>query len=310
MTEMSSNGDQPRRGGPWTAGRRWCSPQQRSGGYAGAVHRTALRLLTVAALVFVPLGCGDGGSDSTRLAHIHGLGVDPADGRLYVASHRGLFVATGEGSPQQISDRALDLMGFTVSGPNEFLSSGHPATGDIPSNMGVLESLDAGKTWSVVSLSGAVDFHAMEVKHGRIYGYDSRSSRIMVTTDRLTWDRRASGAVLDVAVSPTDPDVLLVTTPQGLARSTSGGLRFDAVPTAPELDWIDWPDTGTVVGVTADGSTYLSGDGGTTWEPRSTVAGVPQALTVAADGTIYIASGDAIYRSDDRGATFTVFQEL
>ena len=40
------------------------------------------------------------------------------------------------------------------------------------------------------------------------------------------------------------------------------------------------------------------------------IMGNDLALTVAADGTIYIASGDAIYRSDDRGATFTVFQEL
>ncbi|MFJ3954758.1 hypothetical protein ACIPXV_32810 [Streptomyces libani] len=62
------------------------------------------------------------------LSHIHGLGVDPADGQLYVATHGGVIAVADDGSSQRVSDTA-DYMGFTVAGPKTFLGSGHPAEG-------------------------------------------------------------------------------------------------------------------------------------------------------------------------------------
>jgi hypothetical protein len=59
--------------------------------------------------------------------HVHGLGINPKDGALFVATHTGLFRA-GEGEPKatRVADRFQDTMGFTVVGPNRFLGSGHP----------------------------------------------------------------------------------------------------------------------------------------------------------------------------------------
>ena len=80
-------------------------------------------------------GCGDqAGPDRPAAAisdpgpvHVHGLGVDPADGALFVATHTGLFrAAAGEQRAQRVAGRYQDTMGFAVVGPGRFLGSGHP----------------------------------------------------------------------------------------------------------------------------------------------------------------------------------------
>jgi hypothetical protein len=77
--------------------------------------------------------CGSGGDadqpgqlNQPALEHVHGLGVNPADGKLYVASHHGVFRVDGQGDAEQIARRTQDFMGFTIVGPNHFLASGHP----------------------------------------------------------------------------------------------------------------------------------------------------------------------------------------
>ncbi|MEV4334277.1 hypothetical protein AB0K02_27730 [Streptomyces sp. NPDC049597] len=61
------------------------------------------------------------------LSHIHGLGIDPADGRLYVATHEGIFTPGKDGKAQLVGDSKDDFMGFAVAKAKTFLASGHPA---------------------------------------------------------------------------------------------------------------------------------------------------------------------------------------
>lgn len=63
-------------------------------------------------------------ADETALGHVHGLGVDPGDNTLYVASHFGVFRVTDDGERQRVADRWQDTMGFAVIGPGHFLGSG------------------------------------------------------------------------------------------------------------------------------------------------------------------------------------------
>jgi len=62
----------------------------------------------------------------TGLMHVHGLGVDPADGMLYAATHSGLFRVPEQGRAERVANRAQDTMGFAVAGPGRFIGSGHP----------------------------------------------------------------------------------------------------------------------------------------------------------------------------------------
>ncbi|MFC4003675.1 F510_1955 family glycosylhydrolase [Prauserella oleivorans] len=245
------------------------------------------------------------------LAHVHGLGVDPADGTLYAATHHGVFRLPENGGPERVADRQQDTMGFTIVGPRHFLGSGHPGPNEnLPDHLGLIESTDAGQTWRSLSLEGEADFHALEAKHDLVYGYDSQTQRLMVTANRRDWDRRASLALADFTVHPADANVLLATTQDGPARSTDGGRTFTAMPGAPVLLLLDWPAENTLVGVDPNGAVHTSDNGGQSWTARGRVSGAPQALATNGPSEIYVATETGIHASDDGGRTFTLRQPL
>ena len=57
---------------------------------------------------------------------VHGLGLNPADGDLYTATHFGLFRVAADGVAERVGESLQDTMGFTVVGPDRFVASGHP----------------------------------------------------------------------------------------------------------------------------------------------------------------------------------------
>jgi len=241
------------------------------------------------------------------VAHVHGLGVDPADGTFYAATHHGLFRIPEKGTATRVANRYQDTMGFTVAGPRHFLGSGHPdQREDKPSKLGLIESTDAGQTWRSLSLSGQADFHALEYRHDTVYGYDSGTGQLMVSTDRRNWDHRAKLAMGDLAVSPDDADTILATTEQGLARSTDGGRSFTRVANAPGLLVLAWPTADALFGISSDGVVHHSPDGGRTWQTGGTVEGQPEAVTAPDGNRLYVATRTGIYASTDGGKTFTL----
>lgn len=79
---------------------------------------------------------------------VHGLGVNPADGDVYAATHFGPGRVPQDGEAHRVGDTAHDLMGFTVVGPDDFVASGHPVmTDELPPLLGLIATTDAGKTW-------------------------------------------------------------------------------------------------------------------------------------------------------------------
>ena len=277
------------------------------------------RVATAGAAVLVLAGCAGGSGQATAgrspspsaadevgFGHVHGLGVNPGDGDLYAATHYGLWriPTRGQGAMVRVADRYQDTMGFTVAGPDRFLGSGHPdPREDLPPLLGLVESRDRGQTWAPVSLLGQVDFHALEAKHGHVYGYDSTSGTVLVSGDGRAWARRARLPLRDLTVHPDNPDTVLAAAPRGLLRSTDQGRTFTAVPGAPQLVVLDWAD-GHLLGVAADGAVWASGDGGATWDRRGSL-GEPHALAVTGDGTVYAADDTGVHASTDAGRTFT-----
>ena len=242
-------------------------------------------------------------SEPAALDHIHGLGVDPADGTLYAASHYGVFRIDEDGTATQIADRWQDTMAFTVTGPNTFLGSGHPdLREDLPPHLGLIESTDAAETWTPVSLQGEADFHALEVAGTNTYGFDSVSGRLVVSADRQEWTAIAAVPVIDLAWLGEDPDTILAATPRGLVEYDLDGTSRK-LGNAPALVWIDSPAPGELVGVTAQGKVYstTSVDAGRWRRAPAVVEGTPQALEATGDAW-YVATESGIHRSGDRGA--------
>lgn len=149
-------------------------------------------------------------------------------------------------------------------GSGHFLGGGHPdLREDLPAHLGLIESVDAAESWSILSLGGEVDFHALDVSGSRTYGYDATTGRIMTTTDRATWTTVARGAVVDLAADPADSERLIASGPDRALRLHVLGLSDAALlPGAPRVAFVEWPVDGVLVGVAADERVYLSDDAG------------------------------------------------
>lgn len=270
--------------------------------------RLAAAAALAAALTLTLTACSgddadtDASAPGVTVSHIHGLGLDPSDQRLYVATHEGVYTPDAQGKPTLVGDSKDDFMGFTVAGPKTFYASGHPTTGG---NKGLIKSTDAGKTWKSLSLSGKSDFHALDYVHDTVYGYDSTGGLLRTSKDGKTWKDGASVQALDITVSPEDPGPLLATTAQGVARSTDGGETFTAGQ-QPMMAFLSWPTKDALYGIDTAGTLHRSTDGGTTWRQAGTVpGGQPQALTAAGTDHILAATQTGVYESKDSGKTFT-----
>lgn len=262
-------------------------------------------------------GCASSESESSAattaggdlaVSHVHGVGFDPADGRILVATHHGLFGVDENGSSEQVGP-VIDLMGFTVAGPARLLASGHPGPDvDLPQPVGLVESADGGRTWDPVSRQGESDFHALTVGGAGVLGYDGALRR---STDGEDWeDLRIPAQPAVLSASPAGTEVL-ATTSQGLLRSADGGSTWSQVGGSPLLQTVAWGENGTtVVGFEPTGEVWTSRDGGVTWQEGPGVGAPVQAAAVgaAADGAARVAvvTTEGVLVSDDGGQTFAV----
>jgi hypothetical protein len=266
--------------------------------------------LVVASLTFV--ACGEDPADSDggeAIEHVHGLGINPADGALFIATHSGLFrSAEGSELAERVGTSTQDTMGFTVVGPDRFLGSGHPGPGEEgPSNLGLIESIDGGGTWSGVSLPGEADFHVLRYAQNTVYGFNGLTGLIMVSADEgETWTEREPPApVFDLAVDPDDPDRVFITTERGLASSDDAGKRWRPVP--GDIGLLAWGETDRLYLVNGAGEIQVSDDGGRTWTDRGSIGGQPGAFVAGPDGDLYAALVDGtVLGSTDGGASWSI----
>lgn len=289
------------------------APHSRSRGAATWLIGLGIAGIVAVAAVIVSNATGseDDVSTAESVAHVHGLGIDPSDGVLHVATHNGLYRMPDEGPVERVSADRHDFMGFTVAGPDRFLASGHPGIGtsafqelDRPL-FGLIESTDGGRTWKAVSLSGEVDFHGLEAAHGNVYGFDSTSGRLLVSTDGgNTWEDRSSLPIGDLAVDPADEDSVVASTAEGLAESTDGGRSWQLLD-GPPVVFLDWHAERGLWGLDGQGTVHHRD--GDTWEPVEQLGGSPQALLVHDDGVVAsIDDGSTVIHSSGDGHDWSV----
>jgi sortilin (neurotensin receptor 3)/BNR/Asp-box repeat protein len=251
-------------------------------------------------------------SEEPGPVHVHGLGVNPADRALFVATHTGLFRApTGATKARRVGRSYQDTMGFTVAGPDYFLGSGHPDVAALqegtPPLLGLIESKDGGRTWASVSLLGKADFHVLRFIGDRVYGYDANGNRLLTSRDEgKTWEKlTVPSPLLDLAANPANPDHLIAAGQVGLFASRDGGRRWGLLSVDAGL--LAWPSERRLYMIDGDGFVYRSQDGGEGRTPVGEIGGQPAALAAEGNEQLLVALHDGTVKiSTDGGETWAV----
>lgn len=277
-----------------------------------AIRRTpAVVVLAVAGLAAL-VGCSSGSNAAGAhpvaeqgWEHVHNLAVD--GDRVLLGTHTGLWQQLPGELSTLVSSEPFDVMGLTRDGPR-WLASGHPpAGGGGPADLGLLESVDSGRTWRAVSLSGEVDFHRLAASGSTIVGLSAHDSALMRSIDDgLTWTNLGAAPVFDIALDPVDGSTVLATTETGPVRSLDGGVTFTPLASAPLLMLLAWSND-EVVGIDPSGQLYRSVDSGQTWVPAGNVGSEPSALAASTD-TVAVLTGDTLLISTDGAETFAPIQ--
>jgi photosystem II stability/assembly factor-like uncharacterized protein len=188
-------------------------------------------------LGFAALAHGQG----VTLVHVHGLAYSGDGKRLMLPSHHGLAVYEN-GRWSKAPGPQHDYMGFAAT-QDRLYSSGHPAPGSgLVNPFGLIRSRDGGKTWEKLGLEGETDFHLLATSWNTnaIYVWNPEPSSRMKRTglhytlnDGLQWrPARAAGLAGDpqaIAVHPDDPEIVAVSTSEGVFLSRDHGERFTPV---------------------------------------------------------------------------------
>ncbi|MGH2716494.1 MAG: F510_1955 family glycosylhydrolase [Thermoleophilaceae bacterium] len=241
--------------------------------------------------------------------HVHGLGINPRDRSLYIATHTGLFRApNGETEASRVGESEQDVMGFSVLGPDSFLGSGHPGPLQSgPSNLGLIRSDNAGDSWEPVSLMGEADFHVLRSKRNMVYGFNATSGALMVSRDRgRNWDEHnPPGAMLDLAIDPADPSHVVASTEQGLVASADAGRTWQTLVEG-KLALLTWPARDQLYSLDGTGQIAVSHDSGRSWQRRGSMGAQPAAFA-SGGHDLYAALPDGtVKRSIDGGTVWSV----
>jgi photosystem II stability/assembly factor-like uncharacterized protein len=256
---------------------------------------------------------------ATGAPFVGSLTVDPGDGTLIAGTGLGLYRLEPRARRAEPFDARLDtpdgsgaispnlVVRFTA--PGELIGSGHPkvAGSGLPEDLGLIRSEDGGASWTSVSLLGAEDLHALDVRGDVIAGQPVEAARVLVSTDggKTFEERTPPSAPLDLDLDPADPRRIAITTADGLFVSEDGGGSWRQRDLLTTETHLAWAEDGPLYRVDASGQVQASEDGGETWREAGNAGGPPSTVKVDAAGALYAAlPGAVIVRSEDGGRSF------
>jgi len=284
-----------------------------------------MRFRAIAAVVGAMALSGCGAADERPQApatpsdpgviHVHGLGRNPADGALFIATHTGLFrMASGDRSAERVAGLHQDTMGFTVVGRDHFLGSGHPGSiENDPPFLGLIESRNAGASWRPVSLRGEVDFHVLEALDDTVYGFgsdwDTREARFLRSDDGgRTWTRLTPPEeLLALAIDPRDPRISVALGEERGWVSRDGGASWRPLPVPGGL--VTWTRKLGLIAVDLAGVVRGASEPTAEWTELSRLPAAPAALEGVADELLAATHESQVLSSRDGGRSWRILLE-
>ncbi|MGG5254969.1 F510_1955 family glycosylhydrolase [Neobacillus sp. SM06] len=172
---------------------------------------------------------------SQTLDHIHGIGYPGNDEALYVAAHDGISMYK-RSKWYETTTNHHDYMGFQAIATG-FQASGHPENGSTLKNpLGLVESLDQGKTVKKLAFYGQSDFHYMASSYSAngIYVINEQQNGkwdpgIYYSNDNgKNWSKTkleqfAANSFGMMAVHPNDGQIMAMATRTGIYYSENHG---------------------------------------------------------------------------------------
>ena len=249
-------------------------------------------------------------ADDPGVIHIHGLGRNPADGALFIATHTGLFRKdSGDRSPERVAGLVQDTMGFTIVGSDHFLGSGHPGSlEDDPPFLGLIESRNAGSSWRPISLRGEVDFHVLEAQGRTVYGFgsdwDTREPKFLRSDDRgRSWTELAPPErLLGLAIDPNDARVSVALGEQRAWLSRDAGASWRPLPIPGGM--VTWNRDLALIAVDLEGAIRSASDPTGQWSEVGRLPGPPAALEAAGEELLAATHDSRVMSSQDGGRTW------
>lgn len=255
-----------------------------------------------------------------EVSHIHGIAIDPGNpGAVFLATHFGLYRGMSDGTAEPVSTDRNDYMGFTLDPAKQgrLFASGHPEGGG---NMGVIVSDDNGATWTQLSTgaNGPVDFHAMTISRADPKTMYGLSGGIQVSHDNgASWAIAGPGPdrIVDLAASPSVPDIIYAGTVGGLMRSVDAGQTWALIgPANVATSMVEAAPDGSVYAFFAGGGLFKLSEGEGKWTALASSFGQSYMLHMAGDAAdpnhlVAVTETGAILESRDGGITWKPFGE-
>lgn len=206
-------------------------------------------IFVTTALALIATGCSSAEeeyefvkAERAEIDHIHGAGYPNNGDDFFVATHDGLMKYS-DGQWFEANSNKHDYMGFQ---PYEkgFYSSGHPAQGsDLKNPLGLVKSTDHGATLEKLDFYGETDFHYLAAGYetGVIYVINEHPNSELdkgfyLTEDEgETWKKMSmtgfnSDSIGNIAVHPSDKNVVAIAGKDGVFLSKDQGENFTDVP--------------------------------------------------------------------------------
>lgn len=268
------------------------------------------------ALALLAASCSSTGGEIVAgpgdLGHIHDLAIDE-DETLFAAAHTGLYRIEGINRAVLIGSERHDLMSMAMTDTGDLLASGHPdlreesyrVEGKLPF-LGLARSSDDGQTWTVESLLGDADFHALVPHSDGLFAAET-SGQIWVLDATEGWTVLGDVEARDLAVDPIDSDRQLAAGyDSGVWFSQDRAGTWEQSPDAPPLIEIEWITADLIIGVTESGTFWSTRDPSGPWTRiASGPTDVETFFVDATDRWWLTTHGGAISRSDDTGSTWS-----
>jgi photosystem II stability/assembly factor-like uncharacterized protein len=160
-----------------------------------------------------------------------------SEGTVWVAGH-GVLKQTTDAGANWEDVRPDGLPGLDIHG---FAADPRFRDGSVlyaaVAGEGLYRSDDGGKSFEEVSTGVGPSVYGLGVTgEGRLFAADERG--VSASNDNgTTWETLLEESAVGLAVSPIDPDIVLVTTATGISRTEDGGATWDNVQEIPEGAW-------------------------------------------------------------------------